>query len=226
MNADDDGFCDHFPLMRMTENKPDDLKILCAKGFVHVFDENVLVILQWQENNYLRADRYTPSKYLQIYKDEINSLIGCQPLGIPVVCIGKDSIGKDRIGKDSKEEPKKVKETILPEKGTDYKKTFHDIKEIFEKGSKLLSPTNDPYYHDGKEATSIKRLEKRYIENQKYFEDLTRKYFKMIKDSNDKFWNNQVFSPSGFNCHYDRIKAYNVTGTDMDDFMNELDAIK
>jgi hypothetical protein len=44
MNSDDDGFCEHFTVMRMTDSKPDDLKILQAKGFVHVFDDRVLVI--------------------------------------------------------------------------------------------------------------------------------------------------------------------------------------
>ena len=71
MNADDDGFCEHFSIMRMIEAKPDDLKILQAKGFVQVFDDKVLVITQWKENNYIQKDRYTPSKYLQIYKEEI-----------------------------------------------------------------------------------------------------------------------------------------------------------
>ena len=46
MNADDDGFCEHFTIMRMTESKPDDLKILQAKNFVYVFDDKVLIIGQ------------------------------------------------------------------------------------------------------------------------------------------------------------------------------------
>ena len=106
MNADDDGFCEHFTIMRMTDSKPDDLKILQAKRFIQVFDDKVLVILDWKENNYLRSDRYTPSKYLEIYKNEIKQLSS----GIPDVIpdgnqmatqdrLGKDSIGKDRLGK-------------------------------------------------------------------------------------------------------------------------------
>jgi hypothetical protein len=51
MNADDDGFCEHFAVMRMVGSKPDDLKILHAKGFVNVFDDHVLVIMDWKENN-------------------------------------------------------------------------------------------------------------------------------------------------------------------------------
>lgn len=109
MNADDDGFCEHFALMRMTDSKPDDLKVLQAKGFVSVFDDRVLVITDWKENNYLRSDRYTPSKYLEIYKQELALISGkssVDTVGIPVVhqMATQDRIGKDRLGevKDKK----------------------------------------------------------------------------------------------------------------------------
>jgi hypothetical protein len=99
MNADDDGFCEHFAIMRMTDSKPDDLKILQAKGFVNVFDDKVLVIIDWKENNYLRADRYSPSKYLEVYKKEIKRLSS----GIPTVATGKDRLGEDREDKETTE---------------------------------------------------------------------------------------------------------------------------
>lgn len=110
MNADDDGFCEHFAVMRMTDSKPDDLKVLSGKGFVNVFDEKVLVILDWKENNYLRSDRYTPSKYLEIYKQEIALLSQKNDNGYKMDTTGIPNvyqmdtqvrIGKDRIGKDS-----------------------------------------------------------------------------------------------------------------------------
>lgn len=107
MNADDDGFCEHFAIMRMTESKPDDLKVLQAKGFVSIFDEKVLVILAWKENNYLRTDRYSPSKYLEVYKEEIKRLSSGIPMVDEVatqVRLGKVSIGKDRIGEDTTEQ--------------------------------------------------------------------------------------------------------------------------
>lgn len=80
MNADDDGFVEHFAIMRMVEAKPDDLRVLAAKNFVRVFDEKVLVITDWKENNYLRNDRYTPSKYLEIYKEELAGMSSGTPL--------------------------------------------------------------------------------------------------------------------------------------------------
>lgn len=74
MNADDDGFCEHFTVMRMTESKPDDLRALVERGFVFIFDQKVLIIKDWKENNYIQADRYTPSKYIETYKKEILAL--------------------------------------------------------------------------------------------------------------------------------------------------------
>lgn len=109
MNADDDGFCEHFTIMRMTESKPDDLKILQVKGFVSIFDDRVLVILDWKENNLIQKDRYHSSKYLELYKKEIallsentkdatKMLPECYQDGskvLPQVRLGKVSIGKD-----------------------------------------------------------------------------------------------------------------------------------
>lgn len=78
MNADDDGFVEHFTVMRMVGAKPDDLKVLMARGFVHAFDDRVLVIMAWKENNYIQKDRYTPSKYLEVYKSELEQITsGC-----------------------------------------------------------------------------------------------------------------------------------------------------
>ena len=122
MNADDDGFCEHFTIMRMTESKPDDLRILQSKEFVKIFDDKVLIVLDWKENNYVRSDRYTPSRYLKIYKEELELLSGI-PIGIPNdnQRLTQDRIGKDRIGKDNtdKREEKTEKnnaDSLLEEK--------------------------------------------------------------------------------------------------------------
>ena len=93
MNADDDGYCEHFMIIRMTDASPDDLKILEAKGFVKVFDDKVLIIRDWKENNYLRSDRYTPSKYKELYNENTVGI----PDGRQVAT--QDRLGKDRLGK-------------------------------------------------------------------------------------------------------------------------------
>ena len=134
MNADDDGFCEHFTIMRMTESKPDDLKVLQAKGFVKVFDDKVLVIIDWKENNYLRSDRYTPSKYLEIYKKEILDLSLNKNIdsGIPDVYQIPTQV---RLGKDRKE----LLEPAAQEKEIRYTSLEEEVK-----GLKKAPKVNDP----------------------------------------------------------------------------------
>lgn len=64
MNADDDGIVEAFTVMRQVAANDDDLKVLEAKGFVKVLNEDyVTYIVDWLENNRLRPDRKTDSKY-------------------------------------------------------------------------------------------------------------------------------------------------------------------
>lgn len=66
MYADDDGVVEAFTVMRMTGAVEDDLRVLVAKGFVRVLnDDLVSAIVDWKKNNLIKNDRYTPS----IYKD-------------------------------------------------------------------------------------------------------------------------------------------------------------
>lgn len=64
MKADDDGVVEAFNVLRTTGATEDDLKILVAKGFVQVLnDDFVSYITDWRENNKLRADRKIDSRY-------------------------------------------------------------------------------------------------------------------------------------------------------------------
>lgn len=99
MQADDDGYAEWFTVMKMTGAAEQDLSVLSVNGFVKVFDENVLVIKDWKENNYIQKDRYTPSKYLNVYDMDTEC--------IQVVNTGKGRIGKskDRIFPEPSSEP-------------------------------------------------------------------------------------------------------------------------
>ncbi len=97
MNADDDGFVEHFMVLRMTGATQQDLGVLEANGLVKIFDENVLWIMDWKENNYVRSDRYQPSKYLGFYN--------LDTIGIPKVDTGKDRLELGNI-KEIKENEK------------------------------------------------------------------------------------------------------------------------
>lgn len=46
MNADDDGVVEAFPTMRMIGSTEDDLKILMAKKFIYVLNDNLVKIVE------------------------------------------------------------------------------------------------------------------------------------------------------------------------------------
>jgi hypothetical protein len=70
MHSDDDGFVSPRKVLRLIGAGDDDLKVLLSKQFVIPFDSGVIVITHWKQNNYIQADRYTPT----IYKAERRQL--------------------------------------------------------------------------------------------------------------------------------------------------------
>lgn len=118
MNADDDGYTEWFTVVRMTGSTEQDLQVLQANGFVKVFDDNVLIILEWKENNYIRPDRYVPSKYLGTYEENerLDSGIPNDNQRSTQVRLGKVSLVKDKKEQDDTKvsygEFKKVKLTL------------------------------------------------------------------------------------------------------------------
>ena len=68
MRADDDGFVNPKRVMRITGVAGDDLKILLSKKYVLNFENKVLVIRDWKINNWIRAERHTPTIYQEYLK--------------------------------------------------------------------------------------------------------------------------------------------------------------
>lgn len=114
MRADDDGVVEGFNVLRMTGATEDDLRILVAKDFVKVLNEDLVTyVTDWKEHNKIRADRKVDS----IYKDLLLSVFPDAKLleskeradrkksgtsqGQLKDGIGKDRLGKDRLGQDS-----------------------------------------------------------------------------------------------------------------------------
>lgn len=113
MRADDDGFINNpKKIQRMVGASDDDCKLLILKRFIITFDSGVIVIKHWKIHNYIRNDRYKPTKYIEekaalIEKEnkaytEIEK--GNPYLGIPndnqcgtQVRLGKVSLDKDNI---------------------------------------------------------------------------------------------------------------------------------
>lgn len=67
MAADDDGVVEAFTVIRMTGAVEDDLRVLVAKGFISLLnDEMVAYVVDWSKNNQIRKDRYNPSIYQEL----------------------------------------------------------------------------------------------------------------------------------------------------------------
>lgn len=118
MQADDDGVVEAYPVMAMVGATEDDLKILVAKQFATVLNEDFVTFLNdWIENNNIRADRKVDSIYkellLQIvpdaclkeakstYYSRTKSICQTNDSQMTDKTQTNDGIGKGRLGKDS-----------------------------------------------------------------------------------------------------------------------------
>ena len=107
MRADDEGVVEAYPVLKTVGCNEDDLKILVAKGFAQVLNEDLITyITDWNENNKIRSDRKTDSMYKDLLLKMIPNVSQvtdkCQPNDrIGKDRIGKDSLGQDRVGKDN-----------------------------------------------------------------------------------------------------------------------------
>ncbi len=66
MFADDDGFVDGpKSIARLVGASNDDMNILLVRRFLIAFPSGVCLIRHWRINNYLRSDRYQPTKHTE-----------------------------------------------------------------------------------------------------------------------------------------------------------------
>ncbi|KRL99766.1 hypothetical protein [Liquorilactobacillus satsumensis] len=72
LNADDDGFTSRVKMtQRLCGATNDDLDSLRKNGFVHIFENGVSVIMNWNANNQIKKDRYHETTH----RDEKDELI-------------------------------------------------------------------------------------------------------------------------------------------------------
>lgn len=121
MAADDDGIVEAFTVIRTTGAAEDDLRVLAAKGFVTVLNDDLVSFIQdWNVNNQLRKDRYHPSLYAELLVklgDGNQAATVWQPSGSQVeteVSIGKVSIGKASEGEGSKADKPPTRPRFVP----------------------------------------------------------------------------------------------------------------
>lgn len=125
MQADDDGVVEGYKVLRMIGANEDDLRVLAAKGFAIILNEDLVTYLvDWIENNRLRPDRKSNSVYRDLLIQKVPDVVLIESkeradrprevtvqsvdsngtdMGRPTAVPGRtmDGIGKDRIGKVS-----------------------------------------------------------------------------------------------------------------------------
>ena len=112
MYADDEGFVNSpKSLARLIGASTDDMNILLVRRFLIAFPSGVCVIKHWRINNYLRSDRFQPTKYTEERNQIIIEENGAYALiserytnGIPndgIPSIGENSLEKESLGKES-----------------------------------------------------------------------------------------------------------------------------
>ena len=130
MDADDDGFAEAYPRLQFGRITEEHLSELASKGFLTILDAEDLVVHidGWCENNLIRRDRYTPSRYLEKYPQYKQEPAPEQAAQEPVQeesapekeasslvnqGLTQVRLGKDRLSQVSLEEVKKEKENLI-----------------------------------------------------------------------------------------------------------------
>ena len=144
MNADDDGFVNNpKKIQKMCGASDDDFKLLIAKSFIILFDSGIIVIKHWKMHNYIQADRYRPTDYVEeksMLGIKSNKAYTLDVSKMDTECIqngyiGKDSIGKVSIDKDSKGE------SVRGEKAKRfYPPTLDEVKQYCEERKNNIDP--------------------------------------------------------------------------------------
>ena len=149
MNADDDGFVNNpKKIQKMCGASDDDFKLLIAKSFIILFDSGIIVIKHWKMHNYIQADRYRPTDYVEeksMLGIKSNKAYTLDVSKMDTECIqngyiGKDSIGKVSIDKDSKDKDSKG-ESVRGEKAKRfYPPTLDEVKKYCEERKNNIDP--------------------------------------------------------------------------------------
>ena len=149
MNADDDGFVNNpKKIQKMCGASDDDFKLLIVKSFIILFDSGIIVIKHWKMHNYIQADRYRPTDYVEeksMLGIKSNKAYTLDVSKMDTECIqngyiGKDSIGKVSIDKNSIDKDSKV-ESVRGEKAKRfYPPTLDEVKQYCEERKNNIDP--------------------------------------------------------------------------------------
>lgn len=139
MNADDDGFVNNpKKIQKMCGASDDDFKLLIAKSFIILFDSGIIVIKHWKMHNYIQADRYRPTDYVEeksMLGIKSNKAYTLDVSKMDTECIQNGYVGKDSIDKDS------IGESVRGEKAKRfYPPTLDEVKQYCEERKNNIDP--------------------------------------------------------------------------------------
>ena len=199
MEADDDGFAEAFGRLAVTSAGEEHLTELEQRGFITIPDRDNLVvhITDWEVNNQIRKDRYTPSVYRGLYPQCVGeapveknepqqaeapaeaiaqekstdnpSESNEAPDGCHLVdhWLTQDRLGKDSIGKDSLGKDRSDQERIIK----DNKRKEKEEKEENEEEKDARAPMAETPTSEDIQTEFEKKKQKSidYLMNSEYF---------------------------------------------------------
>lgn len=216
MAADDDGVVEAWNVMKLTNAREDDLRVLVSKGYVQILDNEDMIayLTDWSTNNTIRKDRYQEGIYkdlkLRVLDAAVNQLTTtCQPSDNQTAT--EFSIGKDSIEKLS------IEEDILSENNTDNHR--EDISRVIDYLNDVLGTR-----YTTKSKSTTQKIKARLDEGHT-FED-----FRTVIDKKYREWGSDskmvkylrpetLFSAGHFESYLNEIEATPKTGT-INDWLN------
>lgn len=144
MNADDDGFVNNpKKIQKMCGASDDDFKLLIAKSFIILFDSGIIVIKHWKMHNYIQADRYRPTDYLEeksMLGIKSNKAYTLDVSKMDTECIQNGYIGKVSIGKYSKDKDSEEESAREEKAKRFYPPTLDEVKQYCEERKNNIDP--------------------------------------------------------------------------------------
>lgn len=144
MNADDDGFVNNpKKIQKMCGASDDDFKLLIVKSFIILFDSGIIVIKHWKMHNYIQADRYRPTDYVEeksMLGIKSNKAYTLDVSKMDTECIQNGYIGKDSIGKVSKDKDSKEESASEEKSKRFYPPTLDEVKQYCEERKNNIDP--------------------------------------------------------------------------------------
>lgn len=224
MRADDDGFINKpKTIMLMIGCKNDDMAILTAKKFIIPFEAGIVVIKHWKIHNYIQKDRYNETKY-----KELKGELELDENGAYTKCVQDvhemDTQVRLELGKDREEiqdpappcAPAPIESNQLVSiEGRAFLRSLSDKEKPKDPlyyslwdSFLAITPRFSNYGREGKSChalcKAIRNLSpKDPLQAAKAI--LTR--FNEKRESSDKFWKGQPFTPSGLLPLLDRVVA-------------------